>query len=163
MDVFLLRHGIAEDAKPGADDASRVLTREGRSKLRVLLQQVAAAKVTPALIISSPYRRAVETAEIAARILGYREQVLQSRTLEPGGNPESVWQEIRAHRDAASLLLVGHNPLFSHLASYLLASPSLQVDFKKGALLKVELEGLGVRPRGALRWYLTPKLTGSKD
>ena len=163
MDVLLLRHGIAEDAKPGADDASRALTREGRSKLRALLQQVAASKVVPALILSSPFKRALETAGIAAKTLGYGADILQTRVLEPSGSPEAVWEEIRAHRDATSLLLVGHNPLFSHLASFLLASPNLQIDFKKGALLKVEIESFAAKPRGSLRWYLTPKLAGLRD
>jgi phosphohistidine phosphatase len=163
MDVLLLRHGVAEDGKPGMDDSSRALTRDGRAKLRLLLEQVAAAKVVPSLILSSPLLRAVQTAEVAARVLGYRSDILQTRVLEPGSSPEAVWEEIRTHRDSSSLLLVGHNPLFSQTASFLLDSPHLQIDFKKGALLKVEFEGFPSRPRGILRWYLTPKLTRSKD
>ena len=163
MEVLLLRHGVAEDGKPGTDDAGRALTRDGRAKLRLLLEQVAAAKVVPALILSSPLLRAVQTAEVAARVLGYRGEILQTRALEPGSSPEAIWDEIRAHRDSPSLLLVGHNPLFSHAAAFLLDSPHLQIDFKKGAPLKVEFQGFPSRPSGILRWYLTPKLTRSKD
>ena len=160
MDVFLLRHGIAEDAKPGMDDASRSLTTDGRGKLRALLVQVANAKVTPALILSSPFKRAVQTAEIAAKSLSYNDKIQFSPLLEPSGSPQAVWDEIRAHRSYASLLLVGHNPLFSELSSFLLNAPGLQIDFKKGAVLRVEIEGFSARPRGILRWYLTPRLLG---
>ena len=162
MDVFLLRHGIAEDAKPGMDDAARALTAEGRSKLRALLTQVANAKATPSLILSSPLKRAIQTAEIAAKSLGYKEKIIQTQLLEPSGSPQAVWDEIRSHRSFPSLLLVGHNPLFSQLSAFLLASPTLEVDFKKGALLRVEIEGFSARPRGVLRWYLTPKLLAPK-
>ncbi len=160
MDVFLLRHGIAEDAKPGMDDASRALTPEGRTKLRALLAHVAKAKVTPSLILSSPFKRAIQTAEIAAKTLGYKEDMVLTEVLEPSGSPHTVWDEIRSHRSYQSLLLVGHNPLFSELSSFLLNAPGLQIDFKKGAVLRVGIEGFSARPRGILRWYLTPRLLG---
>ncbi|MEK7753182.1 MAG: phosphohistidine phosphatase SixA, partial [Acidobacteriota bacterium] len=57
-----------------------------------------------------------------------------------------------------SLLLAGHEPQFSQLAAYLLAAPELVVDFKKGALVAIEMEQFGPHPRGALRWMLVPKL-----
>ena len=62
MQIYLLRHGIAEDAKPGRPDSERALTDEGRAKLRRVLKRARTADVTPSLILSSPYRRAMETA-----------------------------------------------------------------------------------------------------
>lgn len=161
MDVFLLRHGIAEDVKPGMDDAARSLTAEGRTKLRALLSVAAHAKIEPAVMLSSPYKRAVQSAEIAAKALGYREAVVQTRVLEPSGNPEAIWEEIRAHRSYPSLMLVGHNPSISELTCFLLGCSALQIDFKKGALLRVGVESFTARPRGILRGYLTPRFTGA--
>ena len=123
MDLYLLRHGIAEEGKPGMDDPDRALTGTGRSKLKHVLCQVAQAKVVPALILSSPFKRALQTAELAARELGYNREIVRTRALEPGGTPEGVWSEIRALRSEPSIMLVGHNPLLSHLASFLLGAP----------------------------------------
>ena len=69
-----------------------------------------------------------------------------------------MWDEIRVHKDEARILLAGHEPLFSRLTAYLLGSPNLQVDFKKGAIACIELERFPVEPHGVLRWMLTSKL-----
>lgn len=81
----------------------------------------------------------------------------------PGGSTAEVWEEIRAHRTEEGLMLVGHNPLFDALGPYLLGTPSLQMDFKKGAILRVDIEAFGAQPRGILRWYLIAKLSAGRD
>jgi len=116
------------------------------------------AGVAPKLIVTSPYKRAVETAEIAASVLGYKDELLRTKALIPDSDPHSVWEEVRVHKDNEQMLLVGHEPLFSHLTAHLLACPTLQIDFKKGAIVRVDLEQFGVQPRGELRWFLTPRL-----
>ncbi len=161
MQVHLLRHGIAEDGHAGLPDTDRALTPEGRKKLRQVLQIAAKADVKPTLILSSPLKRALQTAEIAKRALDYHGEILQSKTLAPGSSVEDVWDEIRGHRDEPSLLLTGHNPQFEHLAGYLLGHPSMQFDFKKGALLRIDMESFGAGPRGILRWCITAKLAES--
>jgi len=160
MEIYILRHGIAEDGGAGQPDSERALTPEGRKKLRNILRTAAKAGVSPSLILTSPYRRALETAQLAAEILEYKGELLRTRTLEPGGDPRAVWEEIRVHKDEPVLLLAGHEPLFGRLTAYLLGCPSLQIDFKKGALACVELDRFGAEPHGILRWMLTPKLAG---
>jgi phosphohistidine phosphatase len=161
MQLYLLRHGIAEEGSPTMSDGERALTTEGRRKLRQVLTQVADAGIRAGLIISSPLKRAQQTAEIARRCLKSKEDVLFTRALLPGASPEAVWEEIRVHSDQDSLLLVGHNPLFSELAGYLMATQNLQVDFKKGAVMCLDFDSVGPKPRGTLRWYLTARLAGS--
>ena len=158
MEIYLLRHGIAEDARNGMRDADRALTPEGSKKLRAVLQKAAAASVSPSLILASPLRRARQTAEIAANVFGYREEILTSGALEPGSSPESVWEELRLHKDEPQVLLAGHEPLFSALMAYLLEAPTLRVDFKKGALARIDGEAANASPRGVLRWMITSKL-----
>lgn len=160
MQIYLLRHGIAEHTSPGGSDAARELTPEGREKIREAMKVAARAGVAPSLIITSPYRRAVSTARIAAEVLGYRGEIAASRTLEPGGDPRAVWEEIRVHRAERSLLLAGHEPLFSALGAYLLGAPEVNIDFRKGALLAIEIPAFGAQPRGILKWMLTAKLCG---
>jgi phosphohistidine phosphatase len=156
MELYLLRHGIAEDH--AATDADRQLTEEGRTKVRRVMKRAASAGVSPSLIISSPYKRAVETAEIAASELGYKGKILRVGNLTPDSSPSSVWSEIREHRDEPSLLLAGHEPLFSATVAYLLGSTNAMVEFKKGALLRIDISGFGAQPQGVLQWMLTPKL-----
>ena len=159
MEIYLLRHGIAEDHAPTGRDADRRLTEEGRAKVHRVLGRAHLAGVEPELILSSPLKRAIETAEIAAEELHYRGEILRVTTLTPDSSPPSVWAEIRAHRSAASILLAGHEPLFSALVAYLLGSTRSMVEFRKGALVRIDVPSLGVEPRGVLQWMLTPKLT----
>ena len=160
MELYLLRHGVAEDGSAQTPDAERALTSEGRRKLRQVLESAAAAGLGPSLILTSPLKRAVQTAEVAREVLKYKKDLLRTQALAPGATVEQVWDEVRAHRDEPALLLVGHNPLFSDLSGYLLGSSDLQVDFKKGAILRVDVEHFSHKPKGVLRWYLTAKLAG---
>ena len=159
MDIYLLRHGIAEDGRAGEPDSERALTAEGKKKLRGVLRVAADSGVKPSLILSSPYKRAVQTAQIAAEVLKVENEILKTKALEPSSRPEAVWDEIRAHKDEAEILLAGHEPLFSGLTAYLLACSAFQIDFKKGGLACVEVDRFTGAPRGVLKWYLTPKLS----
>jgi phosphohistidine phosphatase len=159
MEIYLLRHGIAEDQAPTGKDSDRRLTEEGREKLHRVLERAHKAGVAPALILSSPLKRAIETAEIAAQELGYDGEILRVPSLTPDSSPPSVWAEIRTHRNTASVLLAGHEPLFSALVAYLLGSSRAMVVFRKGALVRIDVPSLGVEPRGVLQWMLTPKLS----
>ncbi len=158
MELYLLRHGIAEEGHAGTPDADRGLTAEGRRKLRQVLTRAAQAGVNPDLILSSPLKRARQTAEIAKQELGYKEAISLSSALIPSAHPKDAWTEIRAHAGVDCLLLVGHNPLFSTLAAFLLGTPDAQIDFKKGSIMRIEFEHPTLQPRGVLRWYLTPRL-----
>ncbi len=163
MQVYLLRHGIAEEGSTGRSDADRELTADGRKKLRQVLVAAADAGVAPTLILSSPLQRALQTADIAKHALGYKGNVLHTKALAPGSRVEQVWEEIRVHRDESSVLLVGHNPLFSNLAAYLMGSKTAQIHFKKGAMMRVDLENFLSQPKGTLRWYLTAKLAAKSE
>lgn len=158
MELYLLRHGIAEDRSPSGRDPDRRLTEEGREKLRRVLKRAAAAGVEPSLIISSPYTRAVETAEIAASELKYKGEILRAAALVPDSSPPSVWGEIREHRQESSILLAGHEPLFSATVAWLLGSNHEMVEFRKAGLVRIDIHGFGATPNGILQWMLTPKL-----
>jgi phosphohistidine phosphatase len=158
MEIFLLRHGIAEQGRPGSRDSDRALTAEGREKLRRVLKRAFAAGVRPSLILSSPYRRAVETAEIASEALEYRGEIVKTQALVPDASPQSAWGEICSRRTESSILLASHEPLMSSMASFLLSSPALQLDMKKGALVRVECDQFGPVPHATFKWMLTAAL-----
>jgi phosphohistidine phosphatase len=158
MDVYLLRHGIAEAGALGSPDSERALTTEGAKKVREVLHTAKSAGVKPDLILSSPFKRARQTAEVAAKELGYTEAIPDCAPLVPSGDPRAVWEEIRLHKASSALLLVSHEPLLSATLAMLLNSPALRTEFKKGSLARVEIESFGVQPRGTLRWLLAPRL-----
>jgi phosphohistidine phosphatase len=159
MEIYLLRHGIAEDHAASARDADRRLTEEGRAKLRRVLERAHQAGVAPSLILSSPYRRALETAEIAAHELGYEGKIVRSPALTPNSSPQQVWDAIREHREESAVLVAGHEPLFSATVAYLLGTTRAMVHFRKGALVRIDVESTGPTPAGVLEWMLTAKLS----
>jgi phosphohistidine phosphatase len=156
MLIYVLRHGIAEDTRP---DADRALTPEGREKLKRVLGRSGAS---PGAILSSPLRRAVESAEVAAAALGYKGKILRTPALLPESSPYEAWEEVRSRPDEEAILLASHQPLVGALAGFLLGCPSLEVDMKKAALLCVECEKLAPQPRGMLRWLITPAVAGDR-
>jgi phosphohistidine phosphatase len=156
MQIYLLRHGIADDQRPGHSDSERALTSEGRDKLRRVLKRAHSADVKPSAILSSPYRRALETAEVAVDVLGFSGKVERTQALVPEASPQDTWNEIRSHKNEEAILLASHEPLMSSLASFLLNSPALQVDMKKAALVRIDVDRVGAQPQGVLKWMLTP-------
>lgn len=162
MRIYILRHGIAETRAADMSDADRALTPEGIKKLRTVLRLAGNAGVSPTLIFTSPYRRAIETAELAAGILGYHNEIVRTDALCPGHSPDQVWDEIRRQAPEQRLLLSGHEPLLGYLTGFLLGVPSLLIDLKKGSLVRIDMDQPAPRPRGVLRWHLTPKLAFSR-
>jgi phosphohistidine phosphatase len=150
MEIYLLRHGIAADGYP---DSARALTDEGREKLRKVLKRSGAK---PSLIISSPYRRAIETAQIAAEVLEYSGEIERAQALTPDGAAPEVWEEIRIRKNEDAILLASHEPLMSATVAFLLGAPGVLVDMKKAALVRIDIERFGPRPAGVLKWMLTP-------
>jgi len=158
MELYLFRHGIAEDPRPGRPDAERALTDDGKKKTALVVKTARRAGVEPSLIVSSPYKRALETAQIALEGFGYQREIVRTETLVPHGSPEKVWAELREYRAESAILLAGHEPLMSRLAAYLLGSSALRIEMKKAALMRIDTGGMGPAPHGTLRWMITPKL-----
>ena len=158
MELYLLRHGVAESGGAGRPDAQRRLTDAGKEKLRQVLARARSAKVAPSLILTSPLVRAVETARIAAQELGYRGAIPETDALLPSSTPAATWRELRSHGEEAAILVAGHEPLLSELASFLLGTSRVVVEMKKGALARIDLEVSAGAPQGLLRWLITAKL-----
>lgn len=158
MDVYFLRHGDAEPAKPGSSDSERNLTAEGQEQVRAVVELARDAGLQVEVIVSSPYVRALQSARIAAEVLGAEQEPVPAEALAPGGTPFGIWDEIRLYPQVKGLLLVGHEPLISETISTFLGCSAVVVDVKKGALVALELSIAGTRPRGMVKWILTPAL-----
>jgi phosphohistidine phosphatase len=158
MEIYILRHGIAESQRAGRADSERKLTEEGREKLRLVLARARKAGVAPSLVLTSPLVRAVQTAEVAAQALGYAGEIEKTDALVPSSSSRQVWRLLRSRADETAVLLSGHEPLLSETASYLVGCSRVCFDLKKGALLRIDVDEFPTGPRGVLQWLLTPKL-----
>ena len=90
MILYLVRHGIAIDREDSdcPPETERYLTRDGIKKTREVAKGIRGLKVEPSLMITSPYVRSAQTAEIFAEALGYsREKIRQSRRCGPEAIP----------------------------------------------------------------------------
>jgi phosphohistidine phosphatase len=161
MNLYLLRHGIAVDPSVPdfAKDAERPLTPKGKRRLRQSAEAMGAMKITFDVILSSPYVRAKQTAEIVAKALKRRKQLKFSDDLTPGGNPKSLIQSLNDLRPRPkNILLVGHEPYLSRLIALLTAgNTSMEIDFKKGSLCKLETESLRYGRCAIFAWLLAPR------
>ena len=174
MQVHILRHGTAEDIRAGGSDFERKLTPAGREEVRRAIACVRPA-MAPTLILSSPFARALETAQIAAEVAGYTGNIVRTEALEPNASPHLVWQVSasdateedidrmtrqlrRPGPPLPAVLLAGHEPLLSQLMAYLLNCPTLHVDMRKATLVRIDIDRFAGKPCGLLRWVLPPDL-----
>ena len=162
MNLFLLRHGLAvEQTLPGYKlDSDRPLTAEGRTKTKRIAALLSHLEISFDLILTSPYVRARQTAEIVAEVLGASKKLKTSKHLAPGNHLKELVEELN-HPDRAlnEVLLVGHEPDLTRSISILVTGkPGLALELKKGGVCKLEVAAL--RPSGCatLQWLLTPKL-----
>ena len=156
MEIYLLRHGAAERNAPSARDADRRLTDQGIGEVTEVVMQARRAGFNPSLILSSPYIRALETARLTARLLDYGHEILTTITLTPESTPEDAWEELWVYGDRPSILVVTHEPLISAVASWLLGSARMEIEFKTATLARIDIETMTKKPRGVRRWTIVP-------
>lgn len=156
MKLYFLRHGLAgERSEWKSDDAKRPLTGEGKEKMERAATTIAHWGLDPDLIISSPYDRAYQTAEILARKLEMPDKLLKDDRLVPGFGVDQLAILVAAYPKATALVLVGHEPDFSETISRLIGGGRIVV--KKGALACVDLPDPKTL-KGELLWLVAPKL-----
>jgi len=156
VDIYILRHGRAEKRAPSIDgDAGRALTGEGRTEILGVAEFLASRDVVFGCIATSPYVRAMETAQIVAKALGKRGILAQWEELTPGSSIEALESRVSNRPEEESLLIVGHEPLLGQFTGYMItAGHDAAIAFGKGGLAKIRnarFDPVG----GELQWLLT--------
>lgn len=161
MRLVFVRHAIAEDreiyARGHKDDAGRPLTPEGRGKMERGAVGLRALVPELDVVASSPYRRAVDTAEIIARAYGslHTERV---PALAPGQSVDAFLNWLVDQRSRGTLAVVGHEPNLSQIICTLLAGTNGPfLELRKGAACLLDLPGPVNRGAATLDWLLGPK------
>jgi phosphohistidine phosphatase len=161
VNLYILRHGIAaERGTPGfKTDADRPLTPKGRRQLRQIAAAMQNLELHFDLIVSSPFLRARQTAEIVARTLKLKKRLASSDELTPDGDSKALIRQLNEPGPAPdNVLLVGHEPNLSRLVALLISGePATTIDLKKGGLCRLETDALRAGRCAALSWLLTPK------
>jgi phosphohistidine phosphatase len=157
MELYILRHGIAvERGTPGyKKDGDRPLTKEGEEKMQEIAEALLGMGLQFDLILSSPYKRAEQTAQIVAR--EFDKRVTFTDFLLPDGNPRELIAEINDEKPQR-VLLVGHEPDLSQFISLLTAGDTdSAIELKKGGLCKLTSDKLTFGQCAILNWLLAPK------
>ncbi len=159
MLLFVVRHGIAIDREDPKcpSDPERFLTPEGLKKTREAAEGFAAIEGSPKLFVSSPYIRALQTAEIFAEELhSSKSKIEKSESLLPGAEPAAFFRELSHRKSLEGVICFGHAPQLDELIAYALGSKRDLTELKKAGAACVELTRLHP-PAGTLVWLMTPK------
>jgi phosphohistidine phosphatase len=160
MQLYIVRHGIAIDREDPKcpPDPERYLTEEGVDKTTKVAKGVAALGATADLLLSSPYVRAMQTAEIFAAALEYpKEKIRRTDLLLPSSEPVLFYRELAKDKQSAMVFCFGHAPHLDELVAAGLGSKHPVTSLKKAGIAVLELKRVSP-PNGQLLWLATPKL-----
>ena len=156
MIVYFLRHASAGQSKndPAKDD-KRALDDDGIEQCGYIGRALAALDVHVDVVISSPLKRATQTASLVGTEMGHEAKLVTDRALLPGASFPSFRDLLNRYSRQEAIMVVGHNPSMSEFLGKLIGDGAeAYVDLKKGAVAKVEVD----RKLAALHWCLTPKV-----
>lgn len=160
MELYFLRHGKA--VEPGtrgiADDFSRELTPKGTEEMEAEAKALERLGVKPGVILTSPLVRARQTAQIVAKRLGLKKELIETDLLSPGCDLERLRKLLGQHSTCKSVMLVGHEPDFSSMVGELIGGGASSVEFKKGGLAHVTVERSVQPGGGVLNWLVPPRI-----
>jgi phosphohistidine phosphatase len=158
LELYLIRHGVAaERGDDYPDDSKRPLTSGGIARLRKEAKALDALGIGFDHIITSPLTRTKQTADVFAETLKSKPSVSNTDALAPAGTPAGVIQELGKHTRKGRIAIVGHEPNIGELAARLIGA-RMPLDFKKGAICRIDFETFPPKGMGQLRWFLTPKM-----
>jgi phosphohistidine phosphatase len=159
LHLYLVRHAIAEARGPAwPDDALRPLTADGIRRWRRQAAGLAALEARPDVILTSPFARARQTADLLAAAFAKKPKVVELPALQPGVKARDVLRALEGEAARASIALVGHEPGLGELAALLVGFKTAP-EFKKGGVARIDVAILPPPAgSGVLHWWLTPKI-----
>ncbi len=155
---LVIRHGAAQELGPTGRDEDRALTHDGRVDMERIAIGLAAATRPVEAVVTSPFRRAHETAVIVASALGNL-PVRTEPALASGAEPEVMLAAVAAHFEGngGGIAVVGHEPDLGRFISYALAGTTRSFHpLRKGAACLLELPALPRAGNASLEWALDP-------
>jgi phosphohistidine phosphatase len=156
MELYVVRHGIAEDGGEGMSDASRALTGKGRRRFQKTARAFGKRGNRLDLVLTSPLVRAVQTAEILADAAD-PEEVAVLEELDPRVGVESLRTAVAKRAGKAdAVAIVGHEPQLSSLLAALSGVSQSDLDLKKGSIVRIDVDAMTDGNSVDPRWWLKP-------
>lgn len=156
-ELYLVRHGLAEErGAKWPDDGKRPLSADGMSRMKKSARGLDRVDVTFDIILSSPLVRARQTAEILSAEMDGHPTIVNVESLAPGAAFASLVADLEKHARKTRIALVGHEPGMGELAARLVGSRH-PIEFKKGAVARIDIDQIPPNGPGDLRWMLPPK------
>jgi phosphohistidine phosphatase len=158
LELYLIRHGVAaERGEEFPDDSKRPLTSDGIARLRKEAKALDELGVQFDQLLTSPLVRARQTADVFAETMKSKPPIAIIDALTPAGSPAAVIQDLGKYMRKASIALVGHEPNMGELAAYLIGA-KVPLPFKKGAICRIDFSVFPPKGKGALCWFVTPRM-----
>lgn len=160
MIIYFLRHATAGKKRLNPiQDEKRPLDKEGMEQCGYIGRLLAALDVHPDLIISSPLKRAMQTASLIGNEIGYEQKIQPNPAMRPDAQFEQFREMLRACAKLESIVVVGHNPTISDFLSLLTTKGTSDsaIDMKKGSVARVDYSN----KKSVLNWLITPKIAKS--
>lgn len=154
MWISFLRHGIAEELRAGLSDADRRLTDEGIREMEVVARGIARLGLKLDAILTSPLKRARETAAIVLEALNREPELIVCDELAYDLNLRTLSTMLK-NTHGERVLLVGHEPTMSETLTELIGGGSVRL--KKSCLAVVKTDGIAVGA-GELRMLVPPEV-----
>ncbi len=160
--LYLMRHGIAENRSPSGMDFDRALTPQGEQRTRLVAERLSERTPAPLRILSSPYRRARQTANIMREVWCPHLEVEEVDFLRVETTMAEMTDGLLTVF-GQSVLCVGHEPSMGMAASWLqTGDPRFPWEMKKAAVAAFETQG-GNRPGARFLWYVIPRILIGED
>lgn len=156
MNIYFLRHASAGERRMNPKkDEKRPLDREGIQQCYQVGRMLAAMETVLDAVISSPLKRAAQTAALVANEMGHDGKVHVEDALRPEATYERFREMLRKYSKAESILVVGHNPNFSEFLSRSIEMEhDSYIELRKGAIARVEENARAA----SLHWLVTPRV-----
>ena len=156
MELYLLRHGPAySHGHPDYSEDERPLTEEGVKLTQKVVKGMKDLGIDIKVILSSPLKRAMETAQIVSEKYDIKIEVCEA--LATGNNME-LFNLLSEYVDMGPVCLVGHQPYMGLLISELVwGEPDVEIPLKKSGLARIDVDTYSGRPEGDLKFLLQAK------
>ena len=163
MELFILRHGDAGQRTSQRSDQKRPLTSTGKIDILEIAKALKIIGLKFDLIITSPLKRAYDTAKIVSDIFSIGNKLQVWNELAPEGQRADVYRKLLQLREEYVVLIVGHQPLLGELELvndmiHKGKSSACNLLLKKGGLVRLRLLSKSNVPKGELRWLLSPRI-----
>jgi phosphohistidine phosphatase len=157
MFLYFLRHASAgQSLSNPKKDEKRGLDKDGIEQCGYIGRALAALGVQAEIILSSPLKRALQTASLVGNEMGHEGKLVTENTLKPQGSFSDFQKMLEKYARQDSVMVVGHNPNLREFLGRIIGDNGCEavVDLKKGAVAKVEMR----RSSGSLSWCITPRI-----